>query len=312
MDIGIALPSVGPVGEREMVLDVARRAERNGFHSVWTQDHIAFPRTRTSVYPYPETTTELAFSPGIDWLDPVAVMGVVAGATERLVIGTSVLVLPYRHPVVLAQELASLDRLSEGRIVLGIGSGWMDEEFAAVGVPKRERGARTDEAMDLMRALWATDDPLSFDGRFWRLDEVVLASHPSRPGGPPIMVGGNTEPALRRAGRLGDGWLGFEVFLDGVGACRDAISRAAQEAGRDPAAITLSVRRGLVPPFEVSNFLPERRSIAGSPEDVAAEIRAYGDAGVTLLVLDLPFVLPDVLDTMDWLAEEAVPLLDAD
>jgi probable F420-dependent oxidoreductase len=220
-----------------------------------------------------------------------------------------VLVLPYRNPVILAQELASLDRLSEGRIVLGIGSGWMDEEFAAVGVPKRERGARTDEAIELLRALWATTDYLTFDGRFTQLDEVVLASHPSRPGGPPIMIGGNSEPALRRAGRLGDGWLGFEVFLDQLPTKRDAIARAAEEAGRDPSAITLSVRRGLIPPFEVSNFLPERRSLQGHPEEVADEIRAYEAAGVTLMVMDLNFVLPDVLDTMDWLAEEVVPLL---
>src|SRR5262249_26544561 len=179
----------------------------------------------------------------------------------------------------------------------------------AVGVPKRERGARTDEAIELMRELWATDDYLSFDGRFTQLTDVVLASHPSRPGGPPVMIGGNTDAALRRAGRLGDGWLGFEVFLAALPAKRDAIVRAAGEAGRDLAGFTFSVRRGLVPPFEVSNFLPERRSLSGSPEEVAGEIRAYADAGVTLLVLDLAFVPPDVLDTMDWLAEATVPLL---
>ena len=309
MDIGIAIPSVGPLGEREIVLDVIRHAEAQGFHSVWTQDHIAFPKVRESVYPYPETTTELAFSPGMDWLDPVAVMGFAAGATERLVIGTSVLVLPYRNPVVLAAELASLDRLSEGRIVLGIGSGWMDEEFAAVGVPKKERGARTDEAIELLRALWSATDHISFDGRFTQLEDVVLASHPSRPGGPPIWIGGNTEPALRRTGRLGDGWLGFEIFVDAVREKREAIARAAEEAGRDPADITLSVRRGILPPFEVSNFLPERRSLAGTPEEVAAELRAYEAEGVTLMVFDLAFVQPDILATMTWLAEEVVPLL---
>ncbi len=308
MDIGISLPTVGPAGEREFVLDVARAAERLGFHSVWTTDHIAFPKVRTTEYPYQESTTELAFSPGMDWLDPIAVMGVVAGATERITIGTSVLVVPYRHPVVLAQELASLDRLSEGRIVLGVGSGWMDQEFAAVGVPKRERGARTDESIDLMQRLWEATGPISFDGRFWRLDEVVLASRPHRPGGPPVMVGGNSEPALRRAGRLGDGWLGFEVFVDQVPDKRETLARAAKEAGRDPTAITLSVRRGLVPPFEVSNFLPDRRSIQGPPEDVAAELGAYAAEGVSLVVLDLAFIVPDIMATMEWLAAEVVPL----
>ena len=308
MDIGISLPTVGPAGEREFVLDVARAAERLGFHSVWTTDHIAFPKVRTTEYPYQESTTELAFSPGMDWLDPIAVMGVVAGATERITIGTSVLVVPYRHPVVLAQELASLDRLSEGRIVLGVGSGWMDQEFAAVGVPKRERGARTDESIDLIHRLWEATGPISFDGRFWRLDEVVLASRPHRPGGPPVMVGGNSEPALRRAGRLGDGWLGFEVFVDQVPDKRETLARAAKEAGRDPTAITLSVRRGLVPPFEVSNFLPDRRSIQGPPEDVAAELGAYAAEGVSLVVLDLAFIVPDIMATMEWLAAEVVPL----
>jgi len=308
VDIGISLPTVGPAGEREFVLDVARAAERLGFHSVWTTDHIAFPKVRTTEYPYQESTTELAFSPGMDWLDPIAVMGVVAGATERITIGTSVLVVPYRHPVVLAQELASLDRLSEGRIVLGVGSGWMDEEFAAVGVPKRERGARTDESIDLMQRLWEATGPISFDGRFWQLDEVVLASRPHRPGGPPVMVGGNSEPALRRAGRLGDGWLGFEVFVDQVPDKRETLARAAKEAGRDPTAITLSVRRGLVPPLEVSNFLPDRRSIQGPPEDVAAELGAYAAEGVSLVVLDLAFIVPDIMATMEWLAAEVVPL----
>jgi len=308
VDIGISLPTVGPAGEREFVLDVARAAERLGFHSVWTTDHIAFPKVRTTEYPYQESTTELAFSPGMDWLDPIAVMGVVAGATERITIGTSVLVVPYRHPVVLAQELASLDRLSEGRIVLGVGSGWMDQEFAAVGVPKRERGARTDESIDLMQRLWEATGPISFDGRFWQLDEVVLASRPHRPGGPPVMVGGNSEPALRRAGRLGDGWLGFEVFVDQVPDKRETLARAAKEAGRDPTAITLSVRRGLVPPFEVSNFLPDRRSIQGPPEDVAAELGAYAAEGVSLVVLDLAFIVPDIMATMEWLAAEVVPL----
>ncbi len=310
MDIGISLPSVGPAGEREFVLDVARAAEGLGFHSVWTTDHIAFPKVRTTEYPYQESTTELAFSPGMDWLDPIAVMGVVAGATERITIGTSVLVVPYRHPVVLAQELASLDRLSEGRIVLGVGSGWMDEEFAAVGVPKRERGPRTDESIDLMQRLWEATQPISFDGRFWRLDEVVLASHPHRPGGPPVMVGGNTEPALRRAGRLGDGWLGMEVFVEQVAAKREILNRAAEEAGRDPAAITVSVRRGLVPAFDVTNFLPDRRSIAGGPKDVAGELEAYAAEGVSLVVLDLALIVPDILATMEWLATEVLPLIE--
>lgn len=309
MDIGISLPSVGPAADREFVLEIARAADDLGYHSVWVSDHIILPKDRKSTYPYPESTTEVAFSPGILWLDPVAVMGVVAGATERVVIGTNVLVLPYRSPLVLANEVATLDLLSEGRIILGVGVGWMDEEFAALGIPRSERGARTDEYMEVLRLLWSSNNAVSFDGRFVRFNDMELGTKPRTKGGPPLYVGGNTPPALARAGRLGDGWLGFEVFLEKLLEAAAAIDRAAKDAGRDPSDITRSVRRGLVPPFEVSNFLPQRRSISGSASEVAAEMRSYEEAGVSLMVFDLTMLPPEMLSTMEWFAGEVVPLL---
>lgn len=309
MNIGISLPSVGPAADREFVLEVAVHADRLGFHSAWASDHVILPKHRTSVYPYPESTTEVAFSPGVMWLDPVAVMGVVAGATERIAIGTNVLVLPYRSPVVLANELATLDLLSEGRIILGVGVGWMDEEFAALGVPKVERGARTDEYIEVLRTLWSADGPVSYEGRFVRLHEMELGSKPQSPGGPPICIGGNTAAALRRAGRLGDGWLGFEVFLDKLPDAVARIEKSALQAERDPASIMLSVRRGLVPPFPVSNFLSERRSVTGSPREVAEEINRYAELGVSLMVFDLVMLHPEMLRTMEWFAAEVIPML---
>lgn len=307
MDIGISLPTVGPAGEREFVLEVAQAADSLEFHSVWVSDHVLLPKDRKSVYPYPESTTELAFNPGVGWLDPVASMGFLAGATEQIRIGTSVLVLPYRSPLVLAAEVATIDRLSEGRVILGVGAGWMDEEFDALAVPKRERGARTDEYLEVLRTLWAGGNA-SFEGRFVSFRDMELASAPHTSGGPPIWIGGNSPPALRRAGVLGDGWMGFEVFLDGVPSSRKIIEEAARGARRDPGAIVLSVRRGLLPPFEVSNFLPERRSVAGSPKQVAAEIRAYEDEGVSLMVFDLTMLVPEMVQTLEWLANEVRPL----
>jgi probable F420-dependent oxidoreductase len=309
MNVGVSLPTVGPIGEREFVLDIARAADRAGLHSVWGTDHVVFPKVRTTPYPYQRSTTEVLFSPGVDWLDPVATMGVVAGATEHVLIGTAVLVLPYRSPVVLANELSTLDRLSEGRIVLGIGAGWMNEEFEAVGVPPNERGARTDEYIRLLKTLWSSKGYVSFEGTFVQVRDVTLAAKPIRDGGPPIFVGGNSAAALRRAGRLGDGWLGMEVFVDEIADARTAIHKAAADAGRDPASVELVVRRGVVPPFEVSNMLPERTVLRGGARGVADELLRYRDEGVSTAVLDLAMFPAEAVRTIDWLATVVLPLL---
>src|SRR5919106_230567 len=233
MNIGVSLPTVGPIAEREFLLEIARAADRLGFHSLWATDHVVIPKDRKSEYPYKRSTTEMLFTPGITWLDPVATMGVVAGATENVLIGTAILVLPYRNPVVLANEIATLDRLSEGRIILGIGAGWLAEEFRAIGVRPEERGPRTDEYIRAMKVLWDSGSPVSFAGRFVNFTDIVLATQPSRPGGPPVYVGGNTPAALRRAGALADGWLGMELWVEEIAEIRTGIERAAKEAGRD-------------------------------------------------------------------------------
>jgi probable F420-dependent oxidoreductase len=309
MDVGVSLPTVGPIGEREFLLDIARAADRAGIHSVWGTDHVIFPKVRTTPYPYQRSTTEILFSEGVDWLDPVATLGVVAGATENVHIGTAILVLPYRNPVVLANELASIDRLSEGRIILGIGAGWMNEEFEGIGVPPKERGPRTDEYIRAMKTLWAAPGYVSFEGRFVNFHDMTLASHPHRSGGPPIYVGGNSPVAMRRAGALADGWLGMEIYLDELADARNAIEKAAADAGRDPAEVAIAIRRGLVPPFEVANMLPERRSIVGSAREVADELLRFGEEGVSLAVLDLAMFPAEAVRAIEWLAADVLPLL---
>lgn len=310
MRFGVFLPTVTPAPDRDFVLAVARAADRLGFDSVWTADHIVLPGERRSQYPYVRSTTEVLFSPGIMWVDPIATMGFVAGSTDRVRIGTSVLILPYRHPLVLANEIASLDRLSGGRIVLGIGVGWMDEEFAALGLRRNERGARTDEYLRAMRTLWSAPDSCSFEGRWISFQDVALATSPLTPGGPPIWIGGNEEPALRRAVALGNGWAGFEVYVEEMPEVRRTLDRLGAELGRDPAEITLSVRRGLLPPFEVTNLLAGRRCIAGSATDVADELRRYADEGVETVAFDLAMTEPETLRTMEWFASDVMPRLD--
>ncbi|QFU90553.1 LLM class F420-dependent oxidoreductase [Amycolatopsis sp. YIM 10] len=309
MKLGVSLPTVGPPGRRRYLVEVAEAADRLGFDSLWVSSHVALPATRNSTCLYPRAKTAGAYNWGVAWLEPVAVLGLVAGITERIRFGTHVLALPYRNPVVLATELATLDQLSLGRFVLGAGIGWMAEEFAAVGVPRSERGARTDETIEVMRTLWSNKNPASFHGRFVDFDDMWLAARPHTPGGPPVYVGGNTDAALRRVARLGDGWLAHELYPEEVVRGRQKLTDLAAAAGRDPEHIELTVRRGLLPPFPVMDFMSDRACIAGSAEEVAEQFDAYRSAGISLLVLDLSMRPAEIVETLEWLCKEVQPLL---
>jgi probable F420-dependent oxidoreductase len=309
MRIGVSLPNVGLDHGKETLLPVAEAAERLGFDSVWAAHHVVLPYERDSRYPYQRSGTEVAMSPGMQWLDPIVTLSAIAAVTERVRLGTSVFVLPYRDPVTLAAELAALDVLSEGRLVLGVGVGWMREEFEAIGVPATERGARTDEHLQVMKTLWS-EDPASFEGRFTRFDNVVLATTPRSEGGPPIWIGGNTDAALRRALRFGSGWHGFEVFPEEIAELRERLARFAAETGRDPAELELSVARGLMPPgLEQESFIPERRMLGGSAGAVVDELGRYADEGVEMVLIQVSLLAPLVPDALEWVAAEVLPQL---
>jgi probable F420-dependent oxidoreductase len=307
--VGVSLPNVGLDHGKEMVLPVAEAADRLGFDSVWAAHHVTLPYERASRYPYARSGTEVAMSPGMQWLDPLVTLSLVSAVTDRVRVGTSVLVLPYRNPVNLAAEVASLDVLSEGRAVLGVGAGWMAEEFRALGIDPAERGARTDEHIQVLRTLW-TEDPASFDGRFTKFDGMVLAVTPRTEGGPPIWVGGNTDVALRRALRLGDGWHGFEVYPEDMPGIRERLESAGEELGRDPARLELSVVRGLMPPGrDDESFIPDRRMLGGSAAEVVEELGRYGDQGVGLVVIQVSLLAPLVPEALEWVAAEVLPNL---
>jgi probable F420-dependent oxidoreductase len=309
MRIGVSLPNVGIDHGKETLLPVAEAAERLGFDSVWAAHHVVLPYERESRYPYQRSGTEVAMTPGMQWLDPIVTLSAIAAVTERVRLGTSVFVLPYRDPVTLAAELAALDVLSEGRLVLGVGVGWMREEFEAIGIPAAERGARTDEHLEVMKTLWS-EDPASFEGRFTRFENVVLATTPRTEGGPPIWIGGNTDAALRRALRFGSGWHGFEVFPEEIADLRERLGRLAEEGGRDPAELELSVARGLMPPGrEQESFIPDRRMLGGSAGSVVDELGRYADEGVELVLIQVSLLPPVVPDALEWVAAEVLPQL---
>src|SRR5690348_3758934 len=193
MRLGIHLPHIGQKAGPEAIRRAAMQAEELGFADVWVSEHIIVP-------------TERAYPPSAIFWDPVLTLTWAAACTSRVGLGTSVLVLPMRHPLPLAKELATLQNLSEGRLILGAGVGWLEDEFAALGVPYRERGKRMDEGIAMMRAVW-NDDPVSFAARTIPavIDDMRILPKPEKPI--PIWIGGSSEPALKRAARL-DGWHG--------------------------------------------------------------------------------------------------------
>ena len=196
MQIGIHLPQIGRKAGPEAIRRAAMQAEELGFADVWTSEHIILPKNA-------------AYPPSPIFYDPVLTLTWAAAYTKRVGLGTSVLVLPMRHPLPLAKELATLQNLSEGRLILGAGVGWLEAEFAALGVPFRERGRRMDEGIAMMRAVW-NEDPVSFPARTIPavIQDMRSLPHPVKPI--PIWIGGSSEPALKRALRL-DGWHGSRV-----------------------------------------------------------------------------------------------------
>jgi probable F420-dependent oxidoreductase len=193
MQLGIHLPHIGQKAGPDAIRRAAIQAEELGFADVWVSEHIIVPKDR-------------AYPPSAIFWDPVLTLTWAAACTRRVGLGTSVLVLPMRHPLPLAKELATLQNLSEGRLILGAGVGWLEDEFEALGVPFRERGRRMDEGIAMMRAVWA-DDPVSFEAKYIPaiIDDMRILPKPEKPI--PIWIGGTSEPALRRAARL-DGWHG--------------------------------------------------------------------------------------------------------
>jgi len=220
----------GPAGARM----VGPAAEAAGFESLWTVEHVLYPEGYESTYPY-SPTGKMPGSADSPIPDPMAWLSFVGATTSTIKLATGILILPQRNPAVLAKEVATVDALTEGRVILGIGVGWLEEEFDALGVPFRQRGKRTDEYVDVMRTLWSGDQ-VTYDGEFVTYPEV--SSNPKPHSGPvPIHVGGHSRKAAERAGRLGDG------FFPGTGNIPelfDIARQTAADAGRDPEAISFT------------------------------------------------------------------------
>ncbi|MGC1512656.1 MAG: LLM class F420-dependent oxidoreductase [Acidimicrobiales bacterium] len=241
MKFGVMFSNVAAFAEPEGARALATTAEEVGFESIWTVEHAVVPKGYESAYPYSASGK----MPGGEFIalpDPFVWLSYVAALTSTIKLGTGIAILPQRNPVIAAKEVASLDRLSNGRVLLGVGAGWLAEEFAALGVPFERRGDRLDEYIKALRVLWSDESP-TFSGEFVSFTDCVCLPQPTA-GSVPIVIGGHTPRAARRAGELGDGFFPGSAKPDELATLLDIMRRSAKGAGRDPDAIEITVGGG--------------------------------------------------------------------
>jgi len=281
MEFGCHLPVFGRAATRAGLLTFARDMERLGYESLWASDHIIIPHTIRSRYPYSDTG-QFPLAADATFLEPLTALAMVAGVTERVKLGTTVLVLPHRHPVLAAKMLATLDHLSGGRVILGAGVGWMREEIELLGAPFDARGAWSDEAIRIMRACWR-DERTRFHGRFFSFDDIGCFPKPMR-GDIPIWMGGHSKPALRRIVALADGWHAAFPTAAGLesGLAELRAECARQKRRFEELAITL--RAGLA--IRTSAGGPDRKALQGTPEEIVADLKAFKALGVSHVLME--------------------------
>ena len=237
MKFGIIFANTGPFTDGAAAAEMAVAAEEAGFESLWTVEHVVVPSGYDSEYPY-DPSGKMPGGEELAIPDPLIWLTWVASATSTIRLATGILILPQRNPVVLAKELATLDHLSGGRVELGVGVGWLEEEFDAIGVPFAERGRRTDDHVAAMRALWS-ETRATYHGDFTSFDDCISLPQPVDHG-IPIHVGGHTDIAARRAGRLGDGFFPGKGKPQDLARSMELVKATAREHGRDPDAIELT------------------------------------------------------------------------
>jgi probable F420-dependent oxidoreductase len=294
MRIGFALPNIGPISTPENVRAVAKRAEALGYSSLWTIERLLYPVKPQT--PYPAAADGLLPEPYKVVLDPLDALTYAAAHTSKIALGTSVLDLPYYNPVMLARRLSTTDFLSNGRLRVGFGLGWSKDEMDATGARMEERGARADEFLDLLLAIW-TKDPVEHHGKFYELPKSFINPKPVRKPHPPIYLAAFAPAALKRLARVANGWNPVAIPVDGMAQMFAGIQQMAKEAGRDPSSLEMIVRANV---HITTDPLPEGRFIfSGTFEQVVQDVAACKGIGAHEVIFD-PTFSPGGQDLATW------------
>jgi probable F420-dependent oxidoreductase len=317
MEVGLTIPTRGPLATPDRIAALVRRAEELGFAHLSVSDHLVVPRSIESRYPYSESGAWPGAASG-ECLEQLTLLAYLAAISRKPRLITAVAVIPYRAAMHTAKIVATIDVLSQGRMILGAGAGWMKEEFEAVGSPPfEERGRVTDEYLQAFKTLWTEDDP-RFAGDHVRFADISFLPKPVQKPHPPIWVGGESPPAVRRAVRYGDAWFPIgnnpRRPLDTAARLGDGIKRLHREAernGRDPDSIGLAFYAGW---FDETRTVEledgQRHLLTGSPAEIAEDIAALEGLGVRDLVLNLQrATLERSLESMQHFADEIRPLM---
>ena len=306
MEYGFYLPNSGAGVEPKALSDIAKLGDRLGFFCMVMPDHVLQPNQVNSTYPYSLTgdILEAGQSGDGEWPEQITTLAYLAGITDQIKLVTSVMIIPYRNPILTAKMLSTLDMLSKGRLILGAGVGWMEEEFELLDTePFAERGAVTNEYLRAFIELWTNDNP-TFEGKYVNFSDITFLPKPVQKPHPPIWIGGQSKPAIRRAAQIGDAWhpvgaipaapLEPEELAENLA----LLHNYAEKAGRDPSQIQVSVK---APLYDSNNSDGSRRRFTGSPDEVRQDVQTYADVGVTHLIFD--FRTADPHQTEDRMAQ---------
>lgn len=308
MQFGLGIPHAGAAAQGASIIRFAQRAEALGFESLWCGDHIILPTAGTHQYPY---TEDGSFSrpSDIGFLETMTVLSYVASVTQRIRLGSTVIILPYRNPIVQAKMFASLDVLSGGRAICGVGVGWLQKEFDTLGVPYAERGPMSDEFLAMFRCLWTQPQP-AFQGKFYQFDGIQFQPKPLQ-NPLPIWVGGHSKRAIRRAIAYGQAWHPTRQTPAYVAEHIPYLRQEAERAGRDPDSVIISLKRSLhLTDIGLGGAIISHsgNAVVGTVQDAIDDARRCQDLGIHQLTYDFRTdAIDDQIAIMECLADRVMP-----
>jgi probable F420-dependent oxidoreductase len=308
MKLGVFLPVSGRAAGPEVLTEAAQQAENLGYDSVWAAERLVNPWEMKTAYPYKDNN-QWFVAPDVPFLEPLTCLSFLAGVTKRVGLGISVAVLPYRPPLYTARVATSIDTLSKGRLILGVGIGWMIEEFEALGVQFKHRGAMSNEQLQIFNLLWKQERP-EFHGKHYNFDPVCVSPRPVQQPRFPIWTGGESEPAQKRAAQYADAWFSYFVKItpQEMAAKYANVRKLAAEFGRNPDEIKLCCCR----PVEITREpVPQRDdTLEGTPEQLITALKRFKDIGVQHMALQ--FMVgrwPERKEKIDRFSKEVMPAL---